>query len=370
MSKLNGIKYEQQSEIAPNSYGDNVRRNRVAQYHRGCIGTKLNWTRYKIDLKGMNKRQIQHNISRTLESAENVYTSKFAIGFEIEKNTLSREVLSGRRELLGLFPTLFSAIENDGSVAHNGSDGYEAITNILPLIPSSKWRNKIFNLMHESRYFIEEEFSSSNAFYNDAYKCGGHVSISSNDYGDSKHFLNAMRPYLGIVYAMNRKRLANRYCLGNINCPINPTNAITRRDNKYNAIQLKSYGVVEFRLWSRVTSVNQLKNRYALMHEIAQASKTLISKDAFSSRIRPIIMRMYNNDAAKVDSLLKLAKSFDKMLTKNVLDENVIPYIYAYRNNNLADSDQRNASIQQMFFTQKGYRMWKRGEVEFSKMVG
>jgi hypothetical protein len=265
---------------------------------------------------------------------------------------------------------LFSAIENDGSVAHNGSDGYEAITNILPLIPSSKWRNKIFNLMHESRYFIEEEFSSSNAFYNDAYKCGGHVSISSNDYGDSKHFLNAMRPYLGIVYAMNRKRLANRYCLGNINCPINPTNAITRRDNKYNAIQLKSYGVVEFRLWSRVTSVNQLKNRYALMHEIAQASKTLISKDAFSSRIRPIIMRMYNNDAAKVDSLLKLAKSFDKMLTKNVLDENVIPYIYAYRNNNLADSDQRNASIQQMFFTQKGYRMWKRGEVEFSKMVG
>ena len=370
MSKLNGIKYEQQSEIAPNSYGDNVRRNRVAQYHRGCIGTKLNWTRYKIDLKGLNKRQIQHNITRTLESAENVYTSKFAIGFEIEKNTLSREVLSGRRELLGLFPTFFSAIENDGSVAHNGSDGYEAITNILPLIPSSKWRNKIFNLMHESRYFIEEEFSSSNAFYNDAYKCGGHVSISSNDYGDSKHFLNAMRPYLGIVYAMNRKRLANRYCLGNINCPINPTNAITRRDNKYNAIQLKSYGVVEFRLWSRVTSVNQLKNRYALMHEIAQASKTLISKNAFSSRIRPIIMRMYNNDAAKVDSLLKLAKSFDKMLTKNVLDENVIPYIYAYRNNNLADSDQRNASIQQMFFTQKGYRMWKRGEVEFSKMVG
>ena len=68
--------------------------------------------------------------------------------FKIEKNTLSREVLSGRRELLGLFPTLFSAIENDGSVAHNGSDGYEAITNILPLLPSSKWRNKIFNLIH------------------------------------------------------------------------------------------------------------------------------------------------------------------------------------------------------------------------------
>ncbi len=49
-----------------------------------------------------------------------------------------------------------------------------------------------------------------------------------------------MRPYLGMVYAMNRKRLANRYCLGNINCPIDPANAITRRDAKYNAIQLKS----------------------------------------------------------------------------------------------------------------------------------
>ena len=152
--------------------------------------------------------------------------------------------------------------------------------------------------MHESKYFIDDEYSSSNAFYNHAFKCGGHVSISSNDYENSKHFLNAMRPYLGIVYAMNRKRLANRYCLGNVNVPINPENAITRRDNKYNAIQLKSNGVVEFRLWSRVTSVNQLKNRYALMHEIAQASKTLISKAAFNSRIRPIIMRMYNNDAA------------------------------------------------------------------------
>ncbi len=363
MSKLNGIKYEQQSATALNQRGDIVRRDRVAHYHQGCIGTKLNFTRYKIDLKGMNKRQIQNNITRTLESAENVYTSKFAIGFEIEKNTLSREVLSGRRELLGLFPTLFSAIENDGSVAHNGSDGYEAITNILPLIPSSKWRNKIFNLMHESRYFIEEEFSSSNAFYNDAYKCGGHVSISSNDYGDSKHFLNAMRPYLGIVYAMNRKRLANRFCLGNVNCPIDPANAITRRDNKYNAIQLKSRGVVEFRLWSRVTSVNQLKNRYALMHEIAQASKTLISKNAFNSRIRPIIMRMYNNDTAKVDMLFKLAKSFDKMLTKNVVDENVIPFIYSYLNNN-------SNAIERRYFTQKSYRMWKRGEVKFSKMVG
>ena len=363
MSKLNGIKYEQQSATAPNSYGDIVRRDRVAHYHRGCINTKLNWTRYKIDLKGMNKRQIQNNITRTLESAQNVYTSKFAIGFEIEKNTLSREVLSGRRELLGLFPTLFSAIENDGSVAHNGSDGYEAITNILPLLPSSKWRNKIFNLMHESKYFIDDEYSSSNAFYNHAFKCGGHVSISSNDYENSKHFLNAMRPYLGIVYAMNRKRLANRYCLGNVNVPINPENAITRRDNKYNAIQLKSNGVVEFRLWSRVTSVNQLKNRYALMHEIAQASKTLISKAAFNSRIRPIIMRMYNNDAAKVDMIFKLAKSFDKMLTKNIIDEHIIPFIYAYYNN-------ESNAIARRYFTQKSYIMWKRGEVKFSQMVG
>ncbi len=97
------------------------------------------------------------------------------------------------------------------------------------------------------------------------------------------------------------------------------------------------------------------------MHEIAQASKTLISKNAFNSRIRPIIMRMYNNDTAKVDMLFKLAKSFDKMLTKNVVDENVIPFIYSYYNNN---------RIERRYFTQKAYRMWKRGEVKFSEMVG
>ncbi len=42
MSKLNGIKYEQQSDIALNQRGDTVRRDRVAHYHQGCIGTKLN----------------------------------------------------------------------------------------------------------------------------------------------------------------------------------------------------------------------------------------------------------------------------------------------------------------------------------------
>tara|TARA_R100000541_G_scaffold51298_1_gene58732 strand:+ start:32 stop:1135 length:1104 start_codon:yes stop_codon:yes gene_type:complete len=367
MSKLNGIKYEQQSNTAQNQYGDVVRRNIVARYHQGCSGTKLNSTRYKVDLKGMNKRQIESNITRTLESAQNVYTSKFAIGFEIEKNSLGREVLSGRREIMGLFPTLFSAIENDGSVSHENSDGYEAITNILPLIPSSKWRNKIFNMMHDSRYFIEEEYSSSSGMYNNAYKCGGHVSISSEDYTNSKHFLQAVRPYLGIVYAMNRKRLANRYCFGNINAPINPTNAITRRDAKYNAIQLKNHGVLEFRLWSRVTSVNQLKNRYALMSEIVQASKNLISKASFNSRIRPILLRMYDNDMRKVDRMFKLAKSFDKMLTKNLLDENVIPFIYAYGNNNFNDSEH---TIPQRYFTQNAFRMWKRGEVKFSNMVG
>ena len=99
------------------------------------------------------------------------------------------------------------------------------------------------------------------------------------------------------------------------------------------------------------------------MHEIALASKTLISKNAFNSRIRPIIMRMYNNDTAKVDMLFKLAKSFDKMLTKNVVDENVIPFIYCYLNNN-------SNAIERRYFTQKSYRMWKRSEVKFSKMVG
>jgi hypothetical protein len=72
---------------------------------------------------------------------------------------------------------------------------------------------------------------------------------------------------------------------------------------------------------------------------------------------------MYNNDAAKVDMLFKLAKSFDKMLTKNLMDENVIPFIYSYYNN-------ESNGIAQRLFTQKAYRMWKRSEVKFSEMVG
>jgi hypothetical protein len=62
--------------------------------------------------------------------------SRFTIGFEVEKNELHRSAV---REY-----ELFCGFERDSSC------GYEAVTNVLPLVGPSNWRTMVFDMMHNA----------------------------------------------------------------------------------------------------------------------------------------------------------------------------------------------------------------------------
>tara|TARA_Y100001937_G_C7129170_1_gene336350 strand:+ start:353 stop:1459 length:1107 start_codon:yes stop_codon:yes gene_type:complete len=325
MKNLIGKKYNNLSNLALNRNGSERSRTVVQSYQCSPNPENYAFTPFEIDLRGMNARQRAGNITRTAESGQYVYHSNFTIGMEVEKSRISREVLSGSQ--LQHFCQLMKGIERDGSC------GLEAITNVLPLLPQSLWRNKMFNLMYEAETLIDEAYSQSDEMNSrGSYLCGGHITIASRNHSASE--LNRlMRPYYAILYALNRKRLANQYCCENITARTNDESRDDRigaGHTKYQPIFEKPGGkLLEFRLWSRFTSVKQMINRYKLMHllvDFAVNDRGTYAK--FIKKARPILLAMYNNNAAKVDDLIQLSRAFVKMLCTNKINEKVASFIY------------------------------------------
>tara|TARA_R110002074_G_scaffold50994_7_gene129013 strand:+ start:98 stop:1183 length:1086 start_codon:yes stop_codon:yes gene_type:complete len=359
-NSINGINYQNiLPNLAINGRDRLIERNRIAPYHQGCSPIFLNTTSTKVDLQGMTKKQIEANT----KIVDGNIKTKFTIGMEVEKMTLPTSVVTRRQ--LKKNPTLFAAIEDDSTVV------YEAITNILPLVPSSKWRNKVFNMMTEAKEFINEEFASSNTLENGAYKCGGHITIANEKFDDSKEYFESLRPYVAVFYAMNKKRLANRWCYSNLNVESRDqrTNHIIPSNGKYSPINLKPYGCVEFRLFSRFTSVIQMKNRYKLMQILCECADNRTSVAKFNKLILPILTKMYESED-KAKETIALAKSFNKLLMKDKIDEKILPFLYSRNNNYSYNNENGFETIAKRFYTPKALRMWRSGEIKFSKMVG
>ena len=179
MKNLIGKKYDKLSLTATNRNGRTVSRTVVQGYQQSPNPENYASTPFEVDLRGLNARQRAGNISRVCESGQYVYKAKFTIGMEVEKSRISREVLRGSE--LQNFCQLMKGIERDGSC------GLEAITNILPLVPSSVWRNKMFNLMYQADTLIDEAYSQSDEMnQTGSYMCGGHITVSSTEHTASE----------------------------------------------------------------------------------------------------------------------------------------------------------------------------------------
>ena len=291
---------------------NNERRGEVQDYHSKPEAMAINECGV-IDARSVPK-------SVTTIGWNDVTRSKFTIGFEIEKNSLHRDAVHEHE--------LFCGFERDGSC------GFEAVTHILPLLPSSSWRNKVFDMFYKSRYIIEDEFSPSN------HTCGGHITVavkgmSGDDLRDS------MRKNCGILYALFRNRLKNIYCGVNLRMRDDGSYEETHvnlwhkeivenngRHSKYQLALVKD-GCLEFRLPSRVSSVKQLMRRYELMYELVNFSvnnpngthKTLLSK------IRPIILSMYDGDEAKTSQMIELAEQMRTYIVDGDIVGDVGDYI-------------------------------------------
>ncbi len=297
MNLLNYLQDEQPTStgVEFEVLNDTSDRGRIVGY--GCKApTKFRNKAHQVDINGL-KSEDRRNVH--FDGYE--HSSNFTIGFEIEKNRLHR---SSIRE----YP-VFCGFEEDSSCGFEyGQGGYEAVTHILPLLPKSQWRTKVFNMFVEAKKIIEDEYSPSNT------RCGGHMHIgikgmSGND------IIKLLRPYSGIVYAIFRKRLNNRYC------DLNPQ-MLEREYDKYSVARINP-NTLEFRLPSRISSVKQVMRRYELMYELVNFAVNDSGKSisVLHRRLRPIVMSMYERDTAKVDEIFELAGHFNKYIKTGKLNK-------------------------------------------------
>ena len=298
-------------------------RGSLEDYHRKPKPLMLNKTKHAIDVSGLKKIEQRTNLKFDGED----YASKFTIGFEVEKNEMSRSAIKEYE--------LFCGFEKDGSCGYfaSSSYGYEAVTHILPLLPAGKWRTKVFDMMHKAEKIIDDRFSPSNG------RCGGHITIGVDGLsGEDLRVLIAENS--GIVLALFRHRLNNLYCGSNRRiqnrCDSTFNSSLFGGSYYYPSQQHYKYQValvkddcLEFRLPSRFESVKQMMRRYELMYELVDFSvnKPNGSHDAFLKRIKPIILSMYNGDENKVQIVFTLAKHFRAFILKGKISPEIARYL-------------------------------------------
>lgn len=259
----------------------NSERGEVQHYHRKPHPRELQNGAKHTDVAQLKPNQKQNLIK--LENGD--YSTKFTIGFEVEKNSLSRGAVKE-------YP-LFCGFERDGSC------GYEAVTNILPLLPSGKWRNKVFSMMVDAKRIIEDQYSPSDR------RCGGHCTIAVDGLNGAE-IMDKVRKHCGIIWALFRNRLSNSYCSHNQRLITDYDH--TSDGSRYHTALVKG-NCLEFRVIARFQSVKQMMRRYELFYELVDFSinKPNGKQKDFLKIVKPIILSMYEGDVAKTEEIMTLA---------------------------------------------------------------
>lgn len=277
----------------------NRERGQVQSYHRKPNPLFLNKTKHNVDVAGLKKAERGNAIK--FEGGD--YEAKFTIGFEVEKNQLHRGAV---REY-----ELFCGFERDGSC------GYEAVTHVLPLLPSGQWRTKVYDMMHKAEKIIDDRYSPSDR------RCGGHITIAVDGL-TGEQLREAVRGYSGIIYALFRNRLKNSYC--GANNRMQSSHEAQNYHHKYQVALVKG-NCLEFRVPSRFESVKQMMRRYELFYEVVNAAVSGASHDTLLKRIKPVIVSMYNGDVARAEEVMTLAKYFRKFILTGEIHGDIAQYV-------------------------------------------
>ena len=279
-------------------------RNRLQSYH-GSPAPVFKTKGENIDIKGLRCRESKSLI------VNNSNEARFRIGIEIEKTRFHRGAITE-------YP-LFKGFENDGSC------GVEAITHVLPLLPKSAWRSKVFNMFHEAEKIIDDTYSPSN------YLCGAHVTLSVDGLNGTE-LMELVRNYAGVILAVFPLRLANQYCANNTRMRTDVESWTSSRawshTRKYAVCKNADFGI-EFRLPSAIKSVRAMQLRYELFYELINFAVNHQGKSfgVFLKRVTPILIRLYEGDTAKVESVIALAKDFQKFIKTGRVSSLIRPYL-------------------------------------------
>lgn len=268
-------------------------RGRVMSYHAKPSFRMLN-------------QAMQHDINslprKDRQSIMDADECRYTIGFEIEKTKF-------RRGAVRRYP-LFCGFEKDSSC------GVEAVTNVLPLLPPSEWRTKVFSLFYDAEKIIDSKYSPTD------FSCGGHITIGIKGLSGDE-IVDRLRPFMGIIYALFRKRLLNTYCKGNLTMQlrrnVHDVHMFNGWGGRYQAF-LSKHNCAEFRLISRVDSIEQMLRRYELIYTLVRESgKRGMTVTKMYTLCSPIIRRMYNELSgdeldAKVSYLHDLSLDFQSFI--------------------------------------------------------
>jgi hypothetical protein len=282
----------------------NADRAEVKPYHRAPKPLKLNKGTF-ADVSGLKPIVRQ----RTILTEQGEEVSRFTIGFEVEKNSFHRNAV---QEYI-----LFAGFERDISC------GLEAITNILPLLPAGKWRNKVFDLFVQAEKILDSRYSPADR------RCGGHVTITAKGL-TSDELRQAIRPFAGILLALFEKRIMNSYCNSNLRMQDRYTrhwNGVGAQGGRYQVCLEKGFADgtegLEFRIVNRFDSVKQTMRRYELFYALVDTAVNApnTSHETFLKRIRPIVLSMYGGDVEATELRLKKARHYRRFIMEGKLSK-------------------------------------------------
>ena len=273
----------------------------------------VNHTGYQYDVEDLPQDLWQY-----VNHSQTIAASKYAVGFEIEKNTMiAKDGTEVGRFDVGCNHELHNNVIIKGTET-DSSCGVEMVTNCLPLLPPSRWRNKIIDAFYDVSNVLDSPADT---------RCGGHIHVSVHGVNTDtlKKWLRTTTP---LMMSLFKKRLQNFYCAGDLlmmdeSCydsqVIQSWHGLAR---KFNMVT-KHSNTCEFRLPSGVKSTQQLIRRYDLIFlvvDYAVKMRGQFDKGLFNELLRkakPILMRMYGRDKNKVKEVMMYARRFFEFMQSN-----------------------------------------------------
>jgi hypothetical protein len=280
-------------------------RGMMSSYHRKASHRDISKCQ-QIDIANLPKKDKRNTIANG---------SKFTIGMEVEKNEFHRDSVKEYE--------IFCGFEYDGSC------GVEAVTNILPLLPPSPWRTKVFDMMFKAQPIIDDRFSPSDK------RCGGHITIGVDGL-DGEQIRKAVRKNCGIILALYRHRLNRQSASGTQYCGHNQRIEgrydTARHHNgwhgKYQAVLVKD-NCLEFRIVSKFESIKQMMRRYEMFYTIVDFSVN--NPDGTTAQLlkllKPIIVSMYNGEVDKAEEVIALSKDFTAFILHGKISKKIKKYV-------------------------------------------
>lgn len=191
--------------------------------------------------------------------------SRWTIGFEIEKNSVGGECEPGKQ------------VANEPLFAHweaDASCGVEGVTHVYGLNMAEK-----FYVDVEDSHLVDEPSDVT---------CGGHINLAHrDDLIDVWH----VKPWLGLMWSMYRKRLRRDYCSRNPKA-----NPYQCRESHYGALVEKTCNtgkLFELRVPRRV------RNRRVLLRRFEFMQKLVACIDAYAMEEFNYIQKKYTDDVTR-----------------------------------------------------------------------